>query len=284
VLAICPTAGNIPPEQATRNVHLLVEHFDPPRWPRVGEALPIPYELEGTRLHGPGGLGAVTLPAAEPHRLHPADKLLVEAIRQHPGEVTVIVLGPCTAVAQALDRDSDLARHVQQFIVVGGSWREPGNAGPAAEFHFACDPLAARRVLRTGAPTILIPLDATRQALFSPTELTELPCGTGPGCGLLKKIVPFGISATAQMYGIEGFHLKDVLGVFALADHQSVKSHPMTADVETRGELTMGMSVFDLRPQRGSPNVDLVNEVDLKALRTYMRQTLSRMGEDSSCA
>jgi inosine-uridine nucleoside N-ribohydrolase len=281
VLAICPTAGNISPDQATRNVYLLVEHFDPPKWPRVAEALPVSFDMDGSRLHGSSGLGGLTLPTAELHRQHPADKLLVETVRLHPGEVTVMVLGPCTALAQALDRDLELARHVQQFIVVGGAWHEPGNSGPVSEFHFVCDPLAARKVLKAGAPTILLPLDATRQALFSPTELTDLPCGNSRGCELLRRIVPFGVSATAQLYGIEGFHLKDVLGVFALAEHQAVKSRPMAVDVETRGELTMGMCVVDQRPERGSPNVDLVTEFDARALRAYMRTTLGRMSDET---
>jgi inosine-uridine nucleoside N-ribohydrolase len=281
VLAVCATPGNVSAEQATRNVHLLVEQFDPPKWPRVGEAPAVAYEVHGTELHGAGGLGGVQWPAAELHRLHPGDKLIVEEVRQHPGEVTIIVLGPATVLAQALDRDPELPRLAQQFIIVGGAWHEAGNAGPVSEFHFACDPLAARRVLRAGTPTILVPLDITRKALFSPTELTELPCGEHRGCQLLRRIVPFGISATAQLYGIEGFHLKDVLGVFALAEHQAITTRPMHADVETHGELTKGMSVLDLRPDRKPPNVDLVTDADFQAVRGYMRRTLARMAGGS---
>jgi inosine-uridine nucleoside N-ribohydrolase len=278
VLAVCATPGNISAEQATRNVHLLIEQFDPPKWPRVGEAPPVKYDVHATHLHGPGGLGGVQWPAAELHRLHPSDKLIVESVRQYPGEVTIIVLGPTTVLSQAFDRDPELPRLAQQFIIVGGAWHEPGNAGPASEYHFACDPMGARRVLRAGAPVILVPLDVTRKALFSPTELTELPCGEHRGCQLLRRIVPFGISATAQLYGIEGFHLKDVLGVFALAEHQAITTRPVHVDVETQGELTKGMSVFDLRPERKPPNVDLVTDADFTVVRSYMGRILAKMG------
>src|SRR5271155_610152 len=76
VLGLAATAGNVTAEQATRNVQTLVEQLDPPRWPRLGAALPVEYDMDGTRLHGPNGLGGVSFPCAELHHLHPSDKLI----------------------------------------------------------------------------------------------------------------------------------------------------------------------------------------------------------------
>ena len=45
VLGLAATAGNVTGEQATKNVHILVEQLDPPRWPRLGTALPVEYEV-----------------------------------------------------------------------------------------------------------------------------------------------------------------------------------------------------------------------------------------------
>src|SRR5262245_54374971 len=182
VLALLATAGNVPAEQATRNVHILVEQLDPRRWPRLGAALPVEYEIDGTRLHGPGGLGGLDFPCAELHHPHPSDRLLVDLLRQHPKEVTVVCLGPLTVVARALDRDPELPSLVHRLVCMGGTMSEPGNAGPTTEFHFACDPLAARQVIRSGAPVTLIPLDVTRKVLFSPTDLLELPAAESRTC------------------------------------------------------------------------------------------------------
>src|SRR5947208_11440714 len=101
VLGLAATAGNISAEVATRNVHILVESFDPPRWPRLGAALPVEYEIDGTRLHGPDGLGGLNFPCAELHHAHPSDKLIVDLVRQNPKEATLIALGPLTVVARA---------------------------------------------------------------------------------------------------------------------------------------------------------------------------------------
>jgi inosine-uridine nucleoside N-ribohydrolase len=281
VLGLAATAGNVSAEQATRNMHCLVEHFDPPKWPRIGEALPAAYEVDGRLLHGPDGLGGANLPCIELHHPHPADKLIVDLVRNQPGEVTVVVMGPLSTLAQALDRDPELAKLVKQFIILGGSWREPGNVTAAAEFRFYCDPLAARRVLKSGVPTTLIPLDVMQMALFPPKDLLEIPRGDSPTCRLLRKIAPYGVGASANKYGIEGFYLQDVLGVCAASIPEAFKIKPMSVDVETRGELTRGMSVFDVRREpKPTPNVDVATEVDAKMVRNYMEQVFGRLSDE----
>lgn len=275
VLGVAATAGNVGPEQATKNVHVVVEQIDPPRWPRFGTALAVEYEIDGTRLHGPDGLGGTNFPCAKLHHAHPSDKLIIDLVRQHPKEVTLVVLGPLTVVARALDRDPDLTALVHRIICVGGSWHEAGNVTAAAEFHFYCDPAAARHVLRCGIPLTLVPLDVTRKIVLSPTDLLQLPSPDSPTCAFLRKITPYAIGATSSLYGIEGFHLKDVLGIVALSLPGALSTRPAVVDVETRGELTRGMSVVDTRwVCRERPNVDLAVGVDGSAVRKYVEQTL----------
>jgi inosine-uridine nucleoside N-ribohydrolase len=277
VLGLAATAGNVSADIATRNVHILVEQFDPPRWPRLGAALPVEYETDGTRLHGPGGLGGLTFPCAELHHVHPSDKLISDLVRLDPKEITLITMGPLTVLARAMDRDPELPALVQRVICMGGAWHEPGNASAVAEFHFFCDPPAARKVLRCRTPITLIPLDVARKLLFSPTDLLELPAPESSTSRFLRQIVPFGIGATSSLYGIEGFHLKDVLALVPLVLPGALSTRPMAVDVEVRGELTRGMSVVDARIQPPeSPNVELAVGVDVQAVRDYMNRVLER--------
>lgn len=281
VVGLAATAGNVPAVQATANVHTLVAQLDPPRWPRFGAAPQVVYELDGTRLHGTNGLGNIDLPAVSLHAPATSDKLLVELVRQFPKEITIVSLGPLTVLAGALEREPNLPDLVDRVVCLGGTWHEPGNATAAAEFHFYCDPLAARMVLHAGFPVTLVPLDAMRKLVFSPTDLLELPAPDSPTSTFLRQIVPFGIRATSNLYGIEGFHLKDVLGVAALAVPKAFTVRPTFVDVETRGELTRGMSVMDARtPPAARPNVDLVVGVDVAAVRDYIKRTLQRGATD----
>ena len=158
---------------------------------------------------------------------------------------------------------------------MGGAWHEPGNVSPVAEFHFYCDPPATRKVLRSGVPLTLIPLDVSRKLLLSPSALLELPAPESRACQFLRKIVPFGIGSTSSLYGVEGFHLNDVLGVAAAALPGALTTKAVAVDVETRGELTRGMSIVDTRwNTEAKPNVDLAVNVDIPAVRDYMNRVL----------
>jgi inosine-uridine nucleoside N-ribohydrolase len=275
VVGLLPTAGNVSAEQATANVHTLIDVIDPPKWPRLAAALPVRYDTDGVALHGPGGLGGVSFPSATRHTLHLADKVLCELAHESPRQVTVINLGPLTTLATALDRDPGLPAVLDQTILIGGCWRESGNAGPMAEFHIALDAEAAKRVFHAELHPLLIPLDVTRKLIFSPTDLLELPNPDSRTCQFLRKIVPFGIRASSNLYGIEGFHLKDVLGTAAAAVPAAVSSEPQIVDVETKGELTRGMTVIDARPgATGTPNTRVANLAAVQDIREYIFRTL----------
>jgi inosine-uridine nucleoside N-ribohydrolase len=275
VVGLAATAGNVNAEQATRNIQVLVEQIDPPRWPRLGAALSVTYEKDAAALHGPGGLGGVGFPCAQLHHMLPSDKLITDLVRTYPKEVSVLIMGPATVVARALDRDSDAAQLVQRIVLMGGVWREPGDAGPTVEFHFACDPPAARQVIRSGIPLTLVPLDVSRQVVFSPTDLLQLPADQSPACAMLRRIAPHAIRATSSLYGTEGVFLQDVVGLAVLAHPTLLQFKPTVCDVETRGELTRGMSVIDTRwGVATKPNVDMAMGVDVQAVRRYIDRVL----------
>jgi inosine-uridine nucleoside N-ribohydrolase len=274
VIGLLPTAGNVNATQAQANIQRLISEFDPKKWPRSGTALPVTYEMDGTALHGPDGLGGLNLPLTERHTHHVADRVLCELVRQHPREVTVLCLGPATTLATAMTRDPEIAGLMDRVILVGGCWREPGNAGPVTEFHFALDPESARQILRSSVHAVVLPLDVTRKLTFSPTELLELPNPESRTCQFLRQIVPYGIRASMQLHGMEGMHLKDVVGVAMLALPGAVTLEERILDIETRGELTRGMLIVDSRNQphprpNGFLGVDLaVGEVHQWIART----------------
>ena len=122
---------------------------------------------------------------------------------------------------------------------------------------------------------LLITLDTTRKLIFSPSDLLELPNPDSRTCQFLRQIVPFGIRASSNLYGIEGFHLKDVLGTAAVAIAGCVSSEPHFVDVETRGDLTRGMTVIDSRPgTTAAPNARVATGVAVSEVRAYIERTL----------
>ncbi len=85
--------------------------------------------------------------------------------------------------------------------------------------------------------------------------------------------MPFGIRASSNLYGIEGFHLKDVLGVVAASLPGIATGADHHVDIETRGELTRGMMVVDTRPQpAGAANTRVITDVSVGEVRQYIEQ------------
>ena len=275
VVGMLATPGNVSADQATKNLRIVMDQLDPQRWPRLGAAPQVEYDIDGTRLHGTNGLGHTDFPCASLHHLPASEKLLVELAKQYPGELTAICTGPLTVMARAMDLCPELPSLLKRIVVVGGSMVEPGNAEAVSEFHFFCDPKAARQVLRCKGAITLIPLDMMRKVLFAPTDLLGGESELSPVYPFLRQIIPFGIAATSHLYGIEGFHLKDVLGIVAVAMPEAAHTKHMHVDVETQGELTRGMSVFDRRTWKTIvPNVEVMVEIETKDVRDYIRRVI----------
>ena len=115
------------------------------------------------------------LPAPAPAaRAGSAERLLAESLA--PGDLTLLTLGPLTNIAAAFRADPGLADTVGSLVVMGGALDVPGNvpgAGSRAEWNMYIDPTAAEEVLASGAPVVMVGLDATRTARVS-GDLVEL--------------------------------------------------------------------------------------------------------------
>ncbi len=80
----------------------------------------------------------------------------------------------------------------------------------------------------------------------------------------------------AQYDGFYGAFIHDPLAVAAALDRSLVTTEPIFVDVETRGELTTGMTVADRRKLTGKPpNLDVVVTADIPE---FMNRLVERIG------
>ena len=250
VLAVTAVGGNVAPAQATRNTQAIIEQIDPPRWPRLGSAslpdqgLPV----DGRHVHGVDGLGGADFPFAELHHVHPSEKVICDVVREHPpGAVSIIALGPLTNIARVFQRDPELGQALGELIMINGTVSGPGNITPAAEFNMYCDPSAAQMVFRSPCTKSLVPLDVTGQVVLSYDLLNRLPDeGTRVG-RILHRILPPAFRAYRQRFGLEGIHVHDTVALMSVLEPELFELEEMAGEVETMGELTCGMTVFDRR-------------------------------------
>jgi inosine-uridine nucleoside N-ribohydrolase len=94
---------------------------------------------------------------------------ILEQIKVHPGEITLIAIGPETNLGAAIDRDAATFRKLKRIVLMGGSvYRGYGRFnydkthGPDPEWNILCDIQAAQKVFGSGVPLYVMPLDSTQ--------------------------------------------------------------------------------------------------------------------------
>ena len=284
VVAVTAVAGNVSHDQASRNVQAIIDQLDPPRLPRVGAAAApdsAPH-VDGRLMHGEDGLGNAGLDVSQLHHQHPSEKIICDEVRAAPDEITIIALGPLTNIARAFQREPALPTLVDRVIIAGGSVAGIGNVTPAAEFNMFFDPVSAREIFRSPTTKILIPLDITEQISLTLDLVEELPDETTRAGSFLHKIVPYSFRAYHQQLGQESIHLHDVVALMAVVQPELFETTEMSGDVETRGELTTGATVFDRRRTRHwRPNMEVAVDVDTVAVTDCILRGLRYAGSDS---
>jgi len=91
-----------------------------------------------------------------------APDLIARAAAEAGRPVVLYAVAPLTNVAKALDLHPQLADHLLRIVIMGGAVDSPGNVqGANAEWNLWIDVAAAARVIASGIPITLVPLDAT---------------------------------------------------------------------------------------------------------------------------
>ena len=120
-----------------------------------------------------------------------AAAFLVRKVREFPGEVTILALGPFTNLALATQLDAGFAANAKELVFMGGSFN-PAAArvdefslqfihNPRVEFNTRWDPEASRIMLHAGWKKITaVPLDASVDTKLTPEMAKRVSAGDSP--------------------------------------------------------------------------------------------------------
>ncbi len=318
IAATC-VSGNIDAEQVginTRAVLELAGRTDVEV--AMGRQIPLVRPLETTpETHGPQGLGHAELPPpSQPLSDRHAVDLILDEARGRPGEITLVTLGPLTNLALAVLREPALPKLLKGYALMGGAFGTSGNTTPTTEWNIHCDPEAAKIVFRAwadaiaGDPSIPRPLalglDVTEQARIEPEHIVRLArrAGSTPDDSIALErgddpmapqrsvasdpIVRYVADALRfyfefhQHYdGFYGAFIHDPLAVAATLDRALVETDALYVDVETRGEITTGMTVVDRRGLTGrAPNLDVARTADVPTFLDRLIELLGGLAAD----
>ena len=313
MVAVTCVSGNVEARQVVLNTLALLELAGRTDIEvAIGREVPLERPLETTpETHGPRGIGYAELPP--PKRAiseRSGIDVIIEAARARPGEITLITLGPLTNLAVALEREPRLPRLLRRYVLMGGAFGASGNTTPTTEWNLHCDPEAARIAFRAWADAIAadasvprpvaLGLDVTEGARIGPEHVVALAhrAGSQPDERLApapddplaprmsvasNPMIRFVADALRWYFefherydGFYGAFIHDPLAVAAAFDPGLITTEPLFVDVETRGELTTGMTVTDRRHLTGKPpNVDVAAKADIE---TFLERLIERVG------
>lgn len=178
---ITVVGGNVSVEQAAKNALMTLEVAGCNVPVYIGsQKFLLPAIKETACIFGKDGMGDNDL-------IHPTKKaesrdavdFILDTIRQYPGEIEIIVLGPATNIARAIIKDPLTMCMVKRIWTMGTAGFGHGNATPVAEFNVYKDVLAYKILLDSGIPLTIIGLDnITTQSFFYKRNLETLQKGS----------------------------------------------------------------------------------------------------------
>lgn len=130
-----------------------------PIYPGCSE--PISEFRKSDNFFGKDGLGDSPVPQPEESReieKENAVPFLLRMVKEFPGEITIVALGPLTNIAMAIKMDPLFLDLVKVVVWSGGSVEGVGNVEPGLEFNSYFDPMATHIVFnKTKCPVVVVP-------------------------------------------------------------------------------------------------------------------------------
>lgn len=215
LLGVTTVFGNVGVDLTTRNAQFLHREWDIPAPIARGAASTLDASRRDDRaasvVHGADGLGNIGVPdmADWPLDARPAYQFIIDTVRAHPGEVTLVAVGRMTNLALAVKADPDFVGLVKEVIVMGGAFDVTGNVTPAAEANIHGDPEAADLVFITPWKVTIVGLDVTMKTLMTAEFLAGMVEAGDKSVKLLSDLSQYYIEFYKSRVGIAGMAVHD---------------------------------------------------------------------------
>ncbi len=248
VKAVTTVAGNQTIEKVTKNaIRVLTKahRLDIPVAVGATEPLVRKLVVGGTVVHGESGLEGPVLPECgfAPSKLS-ALELLIKTIEESEEKITLVPIGPLTNIATLFIVRPDLKEKIERLSIMGGG-AYMGNWTPAAEYNIWADPEAAKLVFNAGLPIIMSGLDVTHKAYITREENEILRAQGNEISIFAAELIDYFSRYHYEVEGFAGCTMHDPTAIAALLYPELFTGITCNVDVETKGELTTGMTVVD---------------------------------------
>jgi purine nucleosidase len=289
LLGITTVVGNADLATTTRNALFLRQQFglSAPVIRGAGKTLDGVDKAEPVIVHGLNGLGEIDIPAVDESGLlaGEASQFIIDTLRAHPGEVTIIAVGRMTNLALALRADPEVALLAKRVIIMGGAFGYEGRSGnitPAAEANIHGDPVAEDEIFAAEWPVVVVGLDVTHDIILDTEYLAALSREVGENGALLTQMCDHYARFYKEIMGLSGVVGHDLLAV-TYALHPEWFETRRGPVVVVRDGIAVGQTIQMPETRKGGhpawagrPSHGVCVRVDAAKVLAHYRETVGR--------
>lgn len=257
VLGLTTVFGNASTDLTTINALRLLEiaeRSDIPVAKGAENPLTKPFTNAVPHIHGEDGQGNVHMPPPKGKPVkQSAAQFIVEQVQAHPGEITLVPIGPLTNIALALCLRPQIAQEVKQVVLMGGAALVPGNINPAAEANIFNDAVAADIVFSAGWDISMIGLDVTHKVLMSDNQIAKFAKSPKATAQHIGKVLPLYVNFALKVMGKPGLYMHDPSAIAYLLDPSlfTVEHYPVKVATQgiSNGKTWVWKRTMDFPPE-----------------------------------
>ncbi len=221
-------------------------------------------DLSDNSSHGADGLGGkvkLTYDQKDLSKKHAVDFIL-ETVKANPYEVELLVIGPVTNIALAIQKDYETMKKVKAIYSMGGGIYS-GNMNPVAEFNYWFDGLSTKIMFSLGKDVDIhmVGLNVTKKSYLTANDFWFIKHEGGEIGQIIFDIQTAVMKSSGlEEEGIVGNIIHDLLTAMYMMDHAILKTVRANVTVPTEGFI--GQTVVDSRHE--NPNAFVATEVDVR--------------------
>jgi purine nucleosidase/non-specific riboncleoside hydrolase len=272
--AVTTVFGNVSLEAATKNVLTTLAVAGATIPVHTGAAEPLAQEwVHAHHVHGEDGLGGAPRPdrtadiAGSDAVGFLVATLLAAAATADP--VDLLMIGPLTNLALALQRAPGITGGIGRLTIMGGTLHGRGNVTPAAEFNIFSDPEAAAIVFDAAIDTTVVPWEPCLAHVLLGAEIDRMfePVVASDDKPFAHTHVQNDRNRHARNRQGDCFSFLSPLAAAVVVEPGLVtRSLRASLGVSLAPGITRGMTVVDPSGRIATPMVTLVEEVRLDRL------------------
>jgi non-specific riboncleoside hydrolase len=271
---ITTIAGNVDLYKTTNNVLKLLGFFNASIPVAVGANVPLIRELSDAKnVHGESGMDGYDFAPGDENLIlkENAVNAMYKVIMESDQQITIVPIGPLTNIALLLKVYPEVHSKIKEIVLMGGSATR-GNKGVMTEFNVDVDPEAAKIVFNSGIKIVMAGLDVGLKALVYPEDSLKIKSLNQTGemiYSLFLHYRSFGLRNGLKMY--------DSCAMAYLLKPEMYEVVETFVDVETKGELTYGQTIVDLKGYlKKEHNALVCMDIDSQMFRDWLIERIGK--------